>query len=102
MSSIHYKFKSSLDYKTLTVDGLHISVADLKREIYDKEKIGQVAFDLELTNAQTRKVYTEENELIPRNSSVIVARIPSSNMRKLPKLKLVGGIYSCRVYFGVC
>ena len=39
MSSIHYKFKATLEYKTLVFDGLHISVNDLKKEICDKEHI---------------------------------------------------------------
>lgn len=39
MSSIHYKFKATLEYKTLSFDGLHISVNELKREICEKENI---------------------------------------------------------------
>uniref|UniRef100_A0A914XC56 DWNN domain-containing protein n=1 Tax=Plectus sambesii TaxID=2011161 RepID=A0A914XC56_9BILA len=46
MSCIHYKFRASLEYKTLTFDGLHISVADLKREICEKENIKAESFDL--------------------------------------------------------
>ena len=40
-----------LEYKTLVVEGLNISVADLKREICSREKIGK-DFDLRLTHAQ--------------------------------------------------
>ena len=88
MSCIHYKIKSFLDYKTLTFEGLHISVGDLKREIQEREKIGiQGGFELELTNAQTKKVYKDDSELIPRNSSVTVARIPAANTKRLPKIQ---------------
>lgn len=46
MSSIHYKFRATLEYKTLAFDGLSILAADLKREICNKENIKAEAFDL--------------------------------------------------------
>lgn len=56
MSCIHYKFRSSLDYDTITFDGLSISLTDLKREIMAKKKVGKnTDFDLEITNAQTKE-----------------------------------------------
>lgn len=54
--SVHYKFKSALDYDTISFDGLHISVADLKKEIINKKKLGKTQdFDLQITNAQTKE-----------------------------------------------
>jgi len=88
MSCIHYKFRATLEYKTLTFDGLHISVNDLKREICDKEIIKADSFDLVLTNAQTKRMYQSDGgELIPRNSSVIVQRVPRENGQRLPKVQ---------------
>ena len=58
MSCIHYKFKSSKDYDTLTFDGLHISLADLKKAIMQHKKLvktGAIDFDLQIVNAQTRE-----------------------------------------------
>lgn len=81
--SIHYKFKSSLEFDTVTFDGLHISVKDLKKEILQQKKIGKSTdFDLQITNAQTKEVYTDENELISKNTSLIVARVPIANPSK--------------------
>lgn len=75
--SIHYKFKSALEYDTVTFDGLHISVKDLKKQILHQKKIGKSTdFDLQITNAQTKETYTDENELISKNTSLIVARVP--------------------------
>lgn len=75
--SVHYKFKSSLDFDTVTFDGLHISVADLKKSIMQQKKIGKSAdFDLQITNAQTKEVYDDDETLVPKNTSVIVARVP--------------------------
>jgi len=54
--SIHYKFKSNLNYDKITFDGVHISVADLRRSIIQQKKIGKSAdFDLQITNAQTKE-----------------------------------------------
>ncbi|EYC01941.1 hypothetical protein Y032_0103g3548 [Ancylostoma ceylanicum] len=86
MSSIHYKFRATLEYKTLQFDGLHITGADLKKEICSKEGIRAEAFDLLLQNAHTKRSYTAE-ELIPRNSSIIVQRVPREDAEKLPKIQ---------------
>jgi len=75
--SIHYKFKSAIDYDTITFDGLHISVSDLKKSIVQQKRLGKATdFDLMITNAQTNEVYTDESALIPKNTSLIVARVP--------------------------
>lgn len=59
--SVHYKFKSALDFDTITFDGLHISVSDLKKAIVHQKRLGKTMdFDLQITNAQTKegKVWT--------------------------------------------
>lgn len=54
--SVHYKFKSALEYDTVTFDGLHISIADLKAAIIQQKRIGKTSdFDLQVTNAQTKE-----------------------------------------------
>jgi len=55
MSSVHYKFKSNNDFKTLTFDGVNISVADLRKEIIQKSKMVKLMddFHLQITNPQT-------------------------------------------------
>lgn len=54
--SVHYKFKSALDFDTITFDGLHINVADLKKAIIHQKRLGKnVDFDLQITNAQTKE-----------------------------------------------
>lgn len=56
MSCIHYKFRSALEYDTITFDGLSISLADLKQSIITQKKFGKnTDFDLEVTNAQTKE-----------------------------------------------
>jgi len=91
MSCIHYKFKSSLDYDTLTFDGLHISLGDLKKAIIQHKRLGKMTdFDLQVTNAQTKEEYTDNESLIPKNASVIVARIPLGRHKGWASLKQEG------------
>lgn len=39
-----------------------------------------------LSNLTVFSVYDEDSNLIPRNSSVIVARVPAASLQKLPKV----------------
>lgn len=55
MSCVHYKFKSAVNFETVTFDGMHISVADLKKAIIQQKKMGKLMenFDLQLTKPQS-------------------------------------------------
>ncbi|KAG8034371.1 hypothetical protein G9C98_007447 [Cotesia typhae] len=81
--SVHYKFKTSLESHIVSFDGLNISVADLKKAIFHQKRFGKNAdFDLLITNAETKEDYTDDNILIPKNTSLIVARIPLTVQQK--------------------
>lgn len=79
MACIHYKFKNSLDFDSITFDGLHISVRDLKMAIMQRKKLNDTDMDLLIINALNAKAYKDDDEMIPKNASVIVARIPLSD-----------------------
>ncbi|XP_014386484.1 PREDICTED: E3 ubiquitin-protein ligase RBBP6-like [Myotis brandtii] len=85
MSCVHYKFASKLNYDTVTFDGLHISLCDLKKQIMGREKLKAANCDLQITNAQTKEEYTDDNALIPKNSSVFVRRIPIGGVKSTSK-----------------
>ncbi|XP_054848345.1 E3 ubiquitin-protein ligase RBBP6 [Eublepharis macularius] len=89
MSCVHYKFSSKLNYDTVTFDGLHISLCDLKRQIMGREKLKAADCDLQITNAQTKEEYTDDNALIPKNSSVIVRRIPIGGVKCTSKTYII-------------
>ncbi|XP_074041982.1 E3 ubiquitin-protein ligase RBBP6-like [Leptinotarsa decemlineata] len=75
--SVYYKFRSAVKYYRVTFDGQHISVKDLRNAIMLQKRIGKNNdVDLEIMDAQTKSVYTDVNYLIPRNSSLLIARIP--------------------------
>ncbi|KAM6193781.1 E3 ubiquitin-protein ligase RBBP6-like, partial [Sarcoramphus papa] len=85
MSCVHYKFSSALKYDTVSFNGLHISLRDLKRQIMGREKLKAANCDLQITNAQSKEEYTDENGLIPKNSSVIVRRLPAGGVKATSK-----------------
>ncbi|KAI7875959.1 DWNN-domain-containing protein [Lichtheimia hyalospora FSU 10163] len=85
MSVIYYKFKAAKDsdYDVFTFDGPGASVFDVKREIIRAKKLGKgTDFDLAIYNAQTDEEYKDDVFIIPRNTSIIVRRLPASRPGK--------------------
>ena len=84
---IHYKFKNvSKKWETINFEKPVISVLDIKRAIVKAKNLNNKnasAFDLLITNAQTGEDYVEEGFRIPKNSSVIIRRVPATRARSL-------------------
>lgn len=75
--AVYYKFKSAKDYDSISIDGHFISVANLKEKIFESKHLGRgTDFDLVVTNAQTNEEYLDEAMLIPKNTSVLIRRVP--------------------------
>lgn len=68
--SIHYKFSASATFRTITFNGVSISLSDLKREIMEKEGLKPTESDLTVINAQSGETYSDHNQQISKNSSV--------------------------------
>ena len=76
-SVVHFKLQSSLGSEVVRFHGVDICVRDLKEEIariknFEKYKID---YSLIIKNDNTKEVYADDN-MIPKNSSVVVSRIP--------------------------
>lgn len=81
--SVRFKFKNDLEFVTLPTDGFNISVRDLKKSIIRMKKLGRITdFDLTVTNQQTNETFDDEEELIPKNSTLIIARHPLPSGQK--------------------
>ncbi|XP_030502982.2 E3 ubiquitin ligase PARAQUAT TOLERANCE 3 isoform X1 [Cannabis sativa] len=75
--AVYYKFKSAKDYDSIAMDGPFISVGTLKEKIFENKHLGRgTDFDLVVTNAQTNEEYIDEGMLIPKNTSVLIRRVP--------------------------
>ncbi|GBC04691.1 hypothetical protein RclHR1_05810003 [Rhizophagus clarus] len=77
MSQIYYKFKSAKDYDNITFDGLGISVFDAKKEILTAKKLKGNDFDIVVSHAESGEDYIEDTALIPRNTPIVVRRVPT-------------------------
>ncbi|XP_059440781.1 E3 ubiquitin ligase PQT3-like isoform X2 [Corylus avellana] len=85
--AVYYKFKSARDYDSIPMDGPFISVGTLKEKIFESKHLGRgTDFDLVVTNAQTNEEYLDEAMLIPKNTSVLIRRVPGR-----PRLPIIIG-----------
>ena len=76
-SCIHYKFGNITDYSTIKFHGLELSLYDLKMKILQAKRMN--VSPLQIINAQNKKAFVHDSEMIPRNTSVIVKRLPVSH-----------------------
>lgn len=76
--SIFFKFVvESGEPQSVKCGGMDMSLADLKLAIKDQRRFKNVTdFDLQVENGQTKYVYSDETELIPKNTTVLVKRMP--------------------------
>ncbi|XP_069385512.1 E3 ubiquitin-protein ligase RBBP6-like [Paralichthys olivaceus] len=81
MSCVHYSFFSKRDSSVVTFDGLYITLHRLRRQIMAQERLKERNCHLQISNAQTREEYTDDEAHIPKHSSVIVRRIPSTRVK---------------------
>ncbi|CAM0136573.1 Protein mpe1 [Umbelopsis sp. WA50703] len=94
MSVVYYKFKAAKDqdFDVYTFDGAGTSVFDLKREIIRAKKLGKgTDFDLAIYNSQSNEEYKDDLYTIPRNTSIIVRRLPPSRPGKGTAQRYVSG-----------
>ena len=81
--SVRFRFRNELDYQIIPCDGFHMSVRDIKKAIIKKRKCGKVTdYDLIISNAQTKENYSADDELIKKNTSLIVKRFPLEGKKK--------------------
>ncbi|KAG0624772.1 hypothetical protein M758_2G002700 [Ceratodon purpureus] len=85
--AIHFKFRSAVEYDSIDIDGPFISIGSLKEKIVEHKNLGRATdFDLLITNAQTAEEYMDDSFLLPKNTSVIIKRVPAS--RSKPVLRV--------------
>eukprot|EP00611_Tribonema_gayanum_P007601 TRINITY_DN169_c0_g1_i2.p1 TRINITY_DN169_c0_g1~~TRINITY_DN169_c0_g1_i2.p1 ORF type:complete len:171 (+),score=27.43 TRINITY_DN169_c0_g1_i2:225-737(+) len=79
-STVHYKFKSAKDFDAVAFSGMVISLFDLKRAIVEQKNLHKgMDFDLAIVNDQTKEEYTDDTQAIPKNTSVVVKRVPAKS-----------------------
>lgn len=87
---IRYKFSSANYYDTIQCEGPSMPVWELRDEIIAAKRLGRlIDCDIHLYDEQTNEEYLDDNYCIPRNSMVIVKRLPKAI--NLSTTKLSGG-----------
>ncbi|XP_065702851.1 E3 ubiquitin-protein ligase RBBP6-like [Patagioenas fasciata] len=89
VSCIHYKFSSKVSCDTVTFHGLNIALGNLKQQIMSHEKLKVANCGLQITNTQTKKEYLDDNTPIPKNSSVIVRRVPAGAVKAPSRARIL-------------
>ncbi|KAL7182740.1 hypothetical protein ACSBR1_041430 [Camellia fascicularis] len=89
--AVYYKFKSAKDYDSIPTDGHFISLINLKEKIFESKHLGKgTDFDLVVTNAQTNEEYLDEAMLIPKNTSVLIRRVPGQPRMRIITQPVIG------------
>lgn len=79
--AVYFKFRSVKEFESVSVDGLFISVASLRKKIIEKKKLQFGSdFDLQLWNADFNEIYSDVNVMIPRYSAIVVRRVPRPSL----------------------
>ncbi|CAN4087492.1 unnamed protein product [Withania somnifera] len=75
--AVYFKYKSALHYDSIPIVHPFISVANLKLSIFLSKRYGKGKdFDILITNSQTNRDYVDQDTLIPKNTSVLIRRVP--------------------------
>lgn len=109
-SYVYFKFKSQKEPQRVTIDGPHTDVWNLKREIINISRLGDgTDFDLKIykENSNEGKItlcldphvllltsfveYTDDTEIIPKDSTVLARRLPASAPGKGRAARYVSG-----------
>ncbi|KAF3326715.1 E3 ubiquitin-protein ligase RBBP6 [Carex littledalei] len=86
--SVYFKFKSAKEFNSLPIEGQFISIGNLKERIFELKHLGRGNdFDIVVSNAQTNEEYLDEAALIPRNTSVLIRRVPGR-----PRMRMVANL----------
>lgn len=106
-SFVYFKFKSQKEPQRVTIDGPHTDVWNLKREIISISRLGDgTEFDLKIYKENSNEgkrthserspkltdvEYTDDTEIIPKDSTVLARRLPASAPGKGRAARYVSG-----------
>lgn len=84
-SSLYFRMHHGTQNEVLNFIGNEIRVLDLKREIMvlKGHQSNKFDFDYSIINESNGKDYSEDNDVVPKNSSLIVRRRPAKKENSL-------------------
>ncbi|XP_077240973.1 uncharacterized protein LOC143881645 [Tasmannia lanceolata] len=77
--TVRFKFRSSVDFDSIDIDGRSsISVRDLRAKIIEQKNLKVLQdFELVISDAGSGRAYEDEDFQIPDGSSIIIKRVPA-------------------------
>ena len=99
-SSVSFRTQHMTQLESVFFPGNSIRVLDLKKEVLERKNMtGGLDFDLQIKD-DTGKIWSDDNELIPKNSILIVKRIPVTKESNSLFSKIRGSqVYDCFFIF---
>lgn len=91
-SFVYYKYSFEKDFKTLSFDGPYLLISEFKDKITGQQKLHSTKqgkkiplFEIEVYLKDKPNEKLEETNLIPKNSNLILSRIPIHQVQVIPK-----------------
>eukprot|EP00750_Incisomonas_marina_P021477 INCI4449.1.p1 GENE.INCI4449.1~~INCI4449.1.p1 ORF type:complete len:104 (-),score=19.74 INCI4449.1:13-324(-) len=88
--SVYFQMKNTAKREAIHFDGMQITLRELKKQIIALKKFsGEDAYENLHVSTKTGREYTQDDELIPRNATVVVSRLLSKSRSRpvVPKSK---------------
>lgn len=85
LSVVNFRMKHGKEMEQIRFSGNGIKLLDLKKEIAERKlNLGQTRqsdYDLKIMDANTNQEFANDDDVVPKNSSIIAQRIPVKNPR---------------------
>lgn len=85
LSVVNFRMKHGKEMEQIRFNGNGIKLLDLKREIAERKlNLGQTRqsdYDLKIMDANTNQEFANDDDVVPKNSSIVAQRIPVKNPR---------------------
>jgi hypothetical protein len=85
LSVVNFRMKHGKEMEQIRFSGNGIKLLDLKKEIAERKlNLGQTRqsdYDLKIMDANTNQEFSNDDDVVPKNSSIIAQRIPVKNAR---------------------
>jgi len=84
MNTLNYKFRNEKYFQTIGFQHAIVSVLDFKKGVISQgnyERDYEQLFDFAIVNQSTGEQYRDNNQLIPRQTFLVIHRIPATEQR---------------------
>lgn len=85
LSVVNFRMKHGKEMEQIRFSGNGIKLLDLKKDIAERKlnlnQTRQSDYDLKIMDANTNQEFANDDDVVPKNSSIIAQRVPVKNPR---------------------